>query len=65
MGFNSNVSSSECMIFMVFTTKPITSHNSQANAIFEQVHKVVDKMSRSFALEKEYLDEGNPFEYIL
>jgi transposase InsO family protein len=33
--------------------KPTTSHNPQANAIIEQVHKVVNNMLRSFDLEKE------------
>jgi transposase InsO family protein len=31
--------------------KATTSHNSQANAIIEQVHKVVNNMLRSFDLE--------------
>jgi transposase InsO family protein len=33
--------------------KPITSHNPQANAIIERVHKVVNDMLRSFELENE------------
>jgi hypothetical protein len=45
--------------------KPTTSHNSQANAIIEQVHKVVNNMLRSFDLEQENLEEDNPFEYFL
>jgi hypothetical protein len=45
--------------------KPTTSHNPQANAIIERVHKVVEKMLRSFDLEKEDLEEDNPFEYFL
>jgi transposase InsO family protein len=45
--------------------KPTTSHNPQANAIIEQVHKVVNNMLRSFDLEKENLEEDNPFEYFL
>jgi transposase InsO family protein len=32
--------------------KPTTSHNPQANAIIERVHKVVNDMLRSFDLQK-------------
>jgi hypothetical protein len=46
-------------------TKPTTSHNPQANAIIEGVHKVVNNMLRSFELMKENLEEDNPFEYFL
>jgi hypothetical protein len=45
--------------------KPTTSHNPQANAIIEQVHKVVNNMLRSFDLEQENLEEDNPFKYFL
>jgi hypothetical protein len=45
--------------------KPTTSHNPQANAIIEQVHKVINIMLRSFDLEKENLEEDNPFDYFL
>jgi transposase InsO family protein len=45
--------------------KPTTSHNPQANAIIEQVQKVVNNMLRSFDLENENLEEGNPFDYFL
>jgi hypothetical protein len=47
--------------------KPTTCHNTQANAIIEQVHKIVNKMLRSFDLEKEKenLEEDNPFDYFL
>jgi transposase InsO family protein len=45
--------------------KPTTSHNPQANAIIEQVHRVVNKMLRSFDLERENLEENNPFDYVL
>jgi hypothetical protein len=34
--------------------KPTTSHNPQANAIIEQVHKVVNDMLRSFDLENNH-----------
>ena len=44
--------------------KPTTSHNPQANAIIERVHKVVNNMLRSFDLEKENLEEDNPFELV-
>jgi transposase InsO family protein len=46
--------------------KPTTSHNPQANAIIEQVHKVVNNMIRSFDfLEKENLKEDHQFDYFL
>ena len=45
--------------------KPTTSHNPQANSIIERVHKVVNEMLRSFDLEKETLEEVNPFDYFL
>jgi hypothetical protein len=43
----------------------IASHNShpQANAIIEQIHKVVNDMLRSCDLEKENLDEYSPLDY--
>jgi hypothetical protein len=44
---------------------PITNLNPQANAIIEQVHKVVNNMLRSFDLEKANLEEDNPSEYFL
>jgi transposase InsO family protein len=34
--------------------KPTTSHNPQANAIIERVHKVVNDMLRSFDLESNH-----------
>ena len=46
-------------------TKPTTSHNPQANAIIERVHKVVNDMLRSFDLEDEILEEDNSFDYFL
>jgi hypothetical protein len=47
--------------------KPAICHNPQANAIIEQVHKVVNDMLRSFELENnhENLEEDNPFDYFL
>jgi transposase InsO family protein len=45
--------------------KPTTSHNPPANAIIEQVHKVVNNMLRLLDLEKENLEEDNPFECFL
>jgi transposase InsO family protein len=49
--------------------KPTTSHNPQANAIIERVHKVVNDMLRSFDLENnnENLEEhdDNAFDYFL
>jgi hypothetical protein len=37
--------------------KPKTSHNPQANAIIQRVHKIVNDMLRSFDLENENLKE--------
>jgi hypothetical protein len=45
--------------------KPTTNDNCQANAIIQQVRKVVNNMLRSFDLEKENLEEDNPFEHFL
>jgi transposase InsO family protein len=45
--------------------KRTASHNPRANAIIEQVHKVVNNMLRSFDLEKENLEEDNLFDYFL
>jgi hypothetical protein len=42
---------------------PTTSHNPQANAITEQVHKVVNDMLRPIDSEKENLKEDHPFAY--
>jgi hypothetical protein len=50
-------------------TKPTTSHNPQANAIVERVHKVFNDMLRSFDLENnhENLEEqvDDPFDDFL
>jgi hypothetical protein len=45
----------------------ITTTHPQANAIIEQVHKVVNDMLRSFALENnhENIEEDNPSDYFL
>ena len=45
--------------------KPTTSHNPQANAIIERVHKVVNDMLKSFDMENENLEEDSPFDYFL
>jgi transposase InsO family protein len=49
--------------------KPTTSHNPQANAIIEQVHKIVNDILRSFDLENNHENlkeqEDNPFDYFL
>jgi hypothetical protein len=46
-----------------------TTINSQANAIIERVHKVVNDMLRSFDLENNHenleAQEDNPFDYFL
>jgi hypothetical protein len=45
--------------------KPTTENNPQAYAIIERVHKLVNETLRSFDLEKQNLEEENPFEYFL
>jgi O-phosphoseryl-tRNA(Cys) synthetase len=41
------------------------SHNPQANAVIEQGQKVAEDILRSFDIEKENLEEDNPFKYFL
>lgn len=41
--------------------KPSTSHNPQANGIVERVHLVLGDMLRTFELEKQNLDENDPW----
>jgi hypothetical protein len=47
----------------------VTTHNPQANAVIERVHKVVHDMLRSFDLENNHenieAEEDNPFDYFL
>ena len=45
--------------------KPITVRNPQANAIVERVHQVIGNIIRTFELENNYLDEGDPWKGIL
>jgi transposase InsO family protein len=49
--------------------KPTTSHNPQANAIIERLHKVANDMLISFDLEHNHENleeqEDNPFDYFL
>ena len=45
--------------------KPITVRNPQANAIVERVHQVIGNIIRTFELEKNYLDDDNPWKGIL
>ena len=45
--------------------KPITVRNPQANAIVERVHQVIGNMIRTFELEKNYLDEEDPWKGVL
>ena len=45
--------------------KPITVRNPQANAIVERVHQVIGNIIRTFELEKNYLDEKDPWKGIL
>jgi hypothetical protein len=66
MEVNSNASLSKCATTMaLLPNRLLTSHNPQANAIIERVHKVVNEMLRSFDLEKQNLEEDNPFDYFL
>jgi hypothetical protein len=71
MGANSNVSSNKCGTIMALKPNQlqVTTKITQANAIIEQVHKVVNDMLRSFDLESEInhenLEEDNPFDYFL
>ena len=41
------------------------SHNPQANAYIEWIHKVVDDKIRSFDLDAEHLEEDNALDYFL
>ena len=45
--------------------KPITVRNPQANAIVERVHQVIGNIIRTFELENNYLDDGDPWKGIL
>jgi transposase InsO family protein len=46
-------------------TKPITVRNPQANAIVERVHQVIGNIIRTFELEKNYMDEADPWKGVL
>ena len=45
--------------------KPITVRNPQANAIVERNQQVIANMVRTFELETNYLDVGNPWKGVL
>ena len=45
--------------------KPITDYNLQGNSIVEQVHQVLVNSLRTFKLEKQELNENDPFEEFL
>jgi hypothetical protein len=70
---NSNVTSNKCVNVTIMALKPnqlqVTSSITQANAIIERVHKVVNFMLRSFDLENNHENleeqEDNPFDYFL
>jgi hypothetical protein len=70
---NSNVSSNKCVNVTIMALKPnqlqVTTSITQANAIIERVHKIVNYMLRSFDLKNnhENLEEqkDNPFDYFL
>ena len=47
------------------TTKVISVRNPQANSIIERVHQVLGNMIRTFELEKNYIDEDDPWSGIL
>jgi hypothetical protein len=71
MGANSNVSSNKCVTIMVLKPNQlqIKTKITQANAIIERVHKVVNDMLRSFDLENNHENleeqEDHPFDYFL
>ena len=50
---------------MGINKKPITEYNPQANAMIERVHQVLGNALRTFELEKQQLNETNPFEPFL
>jgi hypothetical protein len=58
MGKNSKISSNKYVRKTIMALKPnqlqVTTISAQANAIIEQVHKVVNDMLRSFDLENKY-----------
>jgi hypothetical protein len=68
---NSNVSSDKCVTIMALKPNQlqVTTNITEANAIIERVHKVVNDMLRSFELEKNHENqeeqEDNPFNYFL
>jgi hypothetical protein len=45
--------------------KPITVRNPQANAIVERVHQVIGNIIHTYELEKNYLDDNDPWKGIL
>jgi hypothetical protein len=69
----SNVSSNICVCKTIMALKPnqlqVTTNMTQANAIIERVHKVVNDMLRSFDLENNHENleeqEDNQFDYFL
>jgi hypothetical protein len=68
---NSNVSSNKCVTIMALKSNQlqVTTNNTQAIAIIERVHKVVNEMLRSFDLENNHENleeqEDDPFDYFL
>jgi hypothetical protein len=72
---NSNVTSNKCVCKTIMALKPnllqVTTNITQANAIIERVHKVINDMLKSFGLENENNHENleekedNPFDYYL
>jgi hypothetical protein len=52
-------------MIMESKAKPITVRNPQANAIAERVHQVIGNIIRTFELEDNYLDEEDPWKFIL
>ena len=45
--------------------KPISVQNPQANSIIERVHQTISNMIRTFEVEKNYIDDDNPWSGIL
>jgi hypothetical protein len=70
---NLKVSSSKCVNVTIMALKPnqlqVITSITQANAIIERVHKIVNYMLRSFDLENNHENveeqKDNPFDYFL
>ncbi len=45
--------------------KPISARNPQANSVIEHVHQTISNMIRTFEVERNYLDDDDPWAGIL